>query len=90
MDPDGSVFSMCQICSFMWGDNFWIMSHSERNLEQMPHDLIAEAEKWDLASETASLWWTSTFEEEERSEVLVVTNGLMHRFTLEEKCWDVQ
>ena len=33
-----------QICSFVWADNFWIMSHSKRNLEQMPRDLTEEAE----------------------------------------------
>ena len=33
-----------QICSFMWADNFCIMSHSKKHLEQMP----------------ASLWWTNT------------------------------
>ena len=35
-------------------------------------DLIEEAEKYDLAPKPASLWWTSTYEEEERSEVLVL------------------
>ena len=29
-----------QICSFMWADNFWILSHSKRNLEQMLRDLL--------------------------------------------------
>ena len=56
-----------QICSFMWTDNFWIVSHSKRNWEQLLRDLIEEAEKWDLAPKLASLWWTSTYEEEERS-----------------------
>ena len=51
------------ICSFMWADNFGIMSHSKRNLEQMLRDLIEEAEKWEVAPKTASLWWTSTYEE---------------------------
>ena len=34
-----------QICSFMWADNFWIMSHSKKNLEQMLRDLIEEASR---------------------------------------------
>ena len=29
-----------QISSFMWADNFWIMSHSKSHLEQMLRDLI--------------------------------------------------
>ena len=70
-----------QICSLMWSDNFLIMSHSTRILEQMLRDLIEEAEKWDLAPEPASLWETSTYEEEESSEVLVATHGLMYRLS---------
>ena len=74
-----------QICSSVWADNFWIMSHSNRNLERMLRDLIEEAEKWDLAPKTCKSVWTSTHEEEERSEVLIATNGLMYRFPLYEK-----
>ena len=33
-------------------------------------DAIEKAEKWDLAPKFARLWWTSTNEEEESSEVL--------------------
>ena len=36
-----------QICSFLWADNFWIMSHSKEHLEQMLRDLIEEANRWD-------------------------------------------
>ena len=43
-----------QICSFMWADSFWIMSHSRRNLEQVLRDLVEEAEKWDLAPKPAA------------------------------------
>ena len=82
-----------QICSFMCADNFWIMSHSKRNLEQLPRDLIEEVERCDLAPKLASLWWTTTYEDEERSEVLVATNGLMYKFpSLRKKSrfWDVR
>ena len=41
-----------QICSFMWTDNYWIMSHSKTHLEQMTKDLMEEAERWDLEPET--------------------------------------
>ena len=43
-----------QICSFMRADNFWIMSHSKSELEQMLRDLIQEAEKLDLAPKLAN------------------------------------
>ena len=74
-----------QICGFVWADNFWSMSHTKRNVEQMLCDLIEEAEKWDLAPKPGSLWWTSTYLLEDRSEVFVATNGLMYKFTCEEK-----
>ena len=51
------------ICSFMWADNFWIMSHSKGHLEQMPRELVGEAGKWNLAAKPASLWWTSAHED---------------------------
>ena len=73
-----------QICSFVWADNFWIMSHFKQNLDRMLRDLVEEAEKWTLAPKPASLWWRSTYEEEERSEVLIAANGLRYEFTLEE------
>ena len=34
-----------QSCSYMWADNFWIMSHSKKHLEQMLKDLIEAAAK---------------------------------------------
>ena len=74
-----------QICSFMWADNFWIVSHSKRTLEQMLRDLIEDAEKWDLAPNAASLWWTSTYEAEEGSEILIASNGLMYKCPFEDK-----
>ena len=40
-----------QICSFMWADNFWIMSHSKVYLEQTLRDLIEGAEMSDLGSQ---------------------------------------
>ena len=61
------------------------MFHSKRSLEQMQRDLIEAAEKWDVAPKPASLWWTSTYEEEERSEVPIPTNQMMYKFPSEEK-----
>ena len=57
----------------------------QEKLEQMLRDLIEAAGKWDVAPKLASLWRTSTYEEEERSEVLVATTGLMYKFPCEEK-----
>ena len=36
-----------QKCSFMWADDFGIMSQSKTHLEQMMKDLIEEVEWWD-------------------------------------------
>ena len=57
----------------------------QKKLEQILRDLIEEAETWDVAPKPASLWWTSTYEEEERSEVRFATTGLMNKFPYEEK-----
>ena len=64
MDSDGEKAH--QMCSFVWADNFWIMSHSKIDLEQMLQDLVEEAEKWDLVPKPASLWLTSSHEAEEK------------------------
>ena len=42
-----------KICSFLWADNFWIMSPSKKNLWQMLRDLIEEASRWDLIPKPA-------------------------------------
>ena len=58
-----------QICSFMWADNFWIVSLCEKSPEQVLRDLNQEAEKWGLAPKPSSLWSTSTFDSEEKSDL---------------------
>ena len=63
---EGESGGVHQICSFMWADNFWIISHSEKHLEQMLKDFIEEAAKVDLEPKPASPWWTSTYASEER------------------------
>ena len=62
-----------QICSFMWADNFWIMSHSKKHLEQMLKDLIEEAAEVDLEPKPASLWWTSTYASEDMEDMILGT-----------------
>ena len=73
-----------QMRSFMWADNFWIMSHSESHLEQMLQDLIEEAEKWDLHPKLASLWWTSTNEPEEKPDLSIDAKSGRHGFPFRE------
>ena len=51
----------------------------------MPRDLIQEAEKWDLAPKPASLWWTSTYDSEEKISLSINTKTGRHRFPFEEK-----
>ena len=74
-----------QKCSFMWADNFWIISHTEQNLEQMLRDLIEEASRWDLVHKPASLWWTSTYDSEERCDFSTCTTSGCHKFPFEER-----
>ena len=65
-------------------DKFWIMSHS-KILEQMLRDLIQETENWDLATQPASLWWTSTHDPEEKSDLSIDTKSGRPGFPCEEK-----
>ena len=44
-----------QICSFMWADNFWIISHPKKHLEQMLKDLIGEPAKVDFGAQASKL-----------------------------------
>ena len=60
-----------QICSSIWADNFWIISHSKENLEHK--QLIEEASKWDIKPKPASLWWTSAYEPEEKVDMILGT-----------------
>ena len=44
-----------QICSLMWADNFWLVSHSKNLLEEMLQDIIEEAKRWDLLPKAAGM-----------------------------------
>ena len=70
MDIEAEGEGEDQICSFMWADNFWIVSHSEKQLEQMLKDLIEEAAEVDLEPKPA----TSTFASEEKEEMILGTS----------------
>ena len=68
-----------QICSFMWADNCWVKSHSKAHLEQMSKDLIQEAGRWDLEPKPASLWRTSTYDSEEKKDLVIDAETGSHR-----------
>ena len=68
----------------MWADDFWIMSHTQKMLEQMLR-LIEEASRWDLAPKPASLWWTSTYDSEEKSDINLGTSSGCYTFPFEDK-----
>ena len=67
------------ICSFMWA------SHLKENLEHMFRDLIGEASRWDLVPKPASLWWTSTYDDEEKVDMILGTTAGCHKFFFEER-----
>ena len=78
-----------QICSLMWDDNFWIVSHSKENLELMLRDLIEEASRWDLEPKPASLWWTSTYDSEEKVDMILGTTSGCYKFLFGGKVQDL-
>ena len=69
-----------QLCSFMWADKIWIMSHSEKDLGQMFRDLIEEASRWDMEPKPASLWWRSTYPSEEKNDMILGTSTGCYEF----------
>ena len=84
MEVDGEGGGEHQICSFMWADNFWVMSHSKKHMEQMLKDLIEEAAEMDLEPKPASLWWTSTYASEEKEDMILGTSKGCYKFPFEE------
>ena len=61
-----------------------VIAFTHTNLGNMLQDIIEEAKKWDLLSLAASLWWTSTYEGEEKTDMNVTTNGGVFKFPFEE------
>ena len=55
--------------------------HTQKMLEQMLR-LIEEASRWDLAPKPASLWWTSTYDSEEKSDINLGTSSGCYKFPL--------
>ena len=61
--------------AFLQTDNLWNISQSKENLEQMLRDLAEEASRRNLKPELASLWWTSTYDSEEKSDTILGTTS---------------
>ena len=74
-----------KICSFMRADNFWIISHSKKHLEQMLKDLIEEAAKVDMNPKPASLWCTSTYAYAKKEDMILGTSKGCYKFPLEDE-----
>ena len=83
MEYDGEEKESIKFCSFVWADNFWIMSHSKKNLEQMLKDLIEEAAEMDLEPKPASLWWSNTYASGEKEDMILGTSKGCYKFPFE-------
>ena len=51
----------------MWADNYWIFSDDKEKLTCMINDIIEELLDLDLEPKPESLWWMSTYKEEDKS-----------------------
>ena len=80
-----------KICSAVWADMSWVMSHSKVHLEAMMK-LIGKSRKMGLGTKPASLWLSSTHAGEVEDEMAMKTNTKGQRrlpFTKEAcKLWD--
>ena len=54
-------------------------------LHQMLQDLLEEVSRWDLVPKPTSLWWTSTYDREERIDMTIYTTKGGQKFLFEEK-----
>ena len=50
----------------------------------MLQDILEEAKKWDLLPKATSVWWRSTYEGEEKTDMNVTTNRGVFKFPFEE------
>ena len=49
----------------MWADNFWLSSDDKEKLVCMMNDIIEELLDLDMEPKLESLWWTTTYREED-------------------------
>ena len=64
--------------------NCCAVSHSKTHLERMMKDLVQEAGRWDVEPKPASLWWTSTYDSEEKNDLSIDTETGRERILFEE------
>ena len=50
-----------QMCSFVWADNFWIVSQSKNTWSKCFNICLKKASKVDLEPKPVSLRWTRTY-----------------------------
>ena len=61
--------------SMMWADNYWLFCHSREILVQMVNDIIEELLNLDMEPKPESLWWTSSYEEQDKLTLKVGGGG---------------
>ena len=50
----------------MWADNYWLFCYKREILVHMVNDIIEELLNLDMEPKPESLWWTSSYEEEDK------------------------
>ena len=55
----------------MWADNYWLFSDNRERLICMVSDIIEELMDLDVEPKPESLWWTSTYKDEEKNTLRV-------------------
>ena len=64
--------------------NYWINVALKKNhLGQMMKELIEEATRWDLEPMPASLWWSNTYAEENKEDMMIKTKKRQNKFPFE-------
>ena len=61
--------------SVMWADNCWLFCRDREFLVHMVNEIIEELLKLDIEPMPESLWWTSSFEEEDKLTLKVGGRG---------------
>ena len=59
----------------MWADNYWLFCHKREILVHMVNDIIEELLNLDMEPKQESLWWTSSYEEEDKLTLKVGGRG---------------
>ena len=65
----------CFFSGMMWADNYWIFSDDKEKLTCMINDIIEEFLDLDLEPKAESLWWMSTYKEEDKSTLKMGSEG---------------